>query len=108
MDVYKPLDVGRPHVPAPLRAAVRRARDGRGRAVQIDPIKLPLKPPEIKCLNLKCNRPLSSFGFNLRRYTVVGDIAYVVAEMTHTISVGSHGKCSPRHAMLPFPQENRV
>jgi len=40
-----------------------------GTAVQVDPIKPPLKAPGIKCLNLKFNTLLSTFGFNfnLRR-----------------------------------------
>ena len=42
-----------------------------GREVQVDPIKLMLKPPGTKPLKLKCDDPhsKSAFKFNLRRYT---------------------------------------
>ena len=45
----------------------------RGRAVQINPIKLKLTPPGSKRLKLKCDVLLSTFAFkiNLRRYHVV-------------------------------------
>jgi len=38
--------------------------------VQVDPIKPTLKAPGIKLLKLKCDKPLSKFGFkfNSRRY----------------------------------------
>ena len=41
----------------------------RGRAAQADPVKPALKPPGTERLKLKCDDPLSSFGFkfNLRR-----------------------------------------
>jgi hypothetical protein len=56
--------------------SVRRIRghgEHRGRAVQVDPIKLKLKPPGIKILKLKCVILLSTsaFKFNLRRYAAV-------------------------------------
>ena len=46
---------------------------GRGRAVQVDPIKPTLKAPGTKRLKLKCDEPLSNFAFNfnLRRYNLV-------------------------------------
>jgi hypothetical protein len=39
--------------------------------VQVDPIKLALKPPGIKRLKLQCGKLVSSFAFNfnLRRYS---------------------------------------
>ena len=42
-----------------------------GRAVQIDPIKPTLKPPETKRLKLNCDARLTKTGFkfNLRRYS---------------------------------------
>ena len=42
-----------------------------GRAVQVDPIKLNLKPPGSELLRLKCDDALSivAFNFNPRRYT---------------------------------------
>ena len=42
-------------------------------AVQVDPVKPKLKPPEIKRLKLKCYIRLSTpaFKFNLRRYSEV-------------------------------------
>jgi hypothetical protein len=42
-----------------------------GEAVQVDPIKPKLKPPGTERLKLKCDDPLSNFGFkfNLRCYT---------------------------------------
>jgi hypothetical protein len=42
----------------------------RGRAVQVDPMKPPLKAPGIKRLKLEHDEPLSSsgFNFNMRRY----------------------------------------
>jgi len=42
-----------------------------GRALQVDPIQPILIAPGTKRLNLKCDEPLSNFGFNfnLRRYT---------------------------------------
>ena len=42
----------------------------RGRPVQVDPIKLKLKPPVSKSLKLKYGKMLSNvaFKFNLRRY----------------------------------------
>jgi len=44
-----------------------------GRVVQVDPIKATLKPPGIKLLDLRHDKPLSdiAFKFNLRRYTMV-------------------------------------
>jgi hypothetical protein len=44
-----------------------------GKAVQVDPVKPMLKPPETKRLKPKCDGPLSNFAFefNLRRYTWV-------------------------------------
>ena len=51
--------------------AVRRVPDGvRGEAVQVDPIKPTLKPPETKYLKLTHHELLSAvaFKFNLRRY----------------------------------------
>ena len=53
---------------SPATAPARPPR--RGRAVQVDPIKPPLKAPGMKCLNLKYDILLSSFGikFNLRLY----------------------------------------
>ena len=49
------------------------ARCASGEAVQVDPIKTTLKPPETKRLKLKYDKLLSSFAFNfnLRRHTVV-------------------------------------
>jgi len=51
------------------REAVRRP----GRAVQVDPMKPMLKPPETKHLKLKYDVPSSNFAFkfNLRRYALV-------------------------------------
>ena len=42
-------------------------------AVQVDPMKLKLKPPVTKRLKLKCDMLLSAsaFKFNLRRYNQV-------------------------------------
>jgi len=42
-----------------------------GRAVQVDPIKPPLKPPGTWRLKLKYDEPLSNlaFNFNLRHYS---------------------------------------
>jgi hypothetical protein len=44
-----------------------------GTAVHVEPINPPVKAPRTKCLNLKYNTLLSTFGFNfnLRRYTKV-------------------------------------
>ena len=44
---------------------------GRGRAVQVDPIKPTLKPPGTERLKLKCDSQLSTFAFkfNSRRYS---------------------------------------
>jgi hypothetical protein len=44
-----------------------------GRAVQVDPIKPPLKAPGNKRLKLRCDIMLSNFAvkFKLRRYTTV-------------------------------------
>jgi len=46
-----------------------------GKAVQVDPMKPNLKPPETKHLNLKCDVELLlsklAFKFNLLRYTRV-------------------------------------
>jgi hypothetical protein len=44
-----------------------------GEAVQVDPIKPVLKPPETKRLILKYDEPLSNFAFkfNLRHYNLV-------------------------------------
>jgi ABC-type oligopeptide transport system ATPase subunit len=49
----------------------RSVRCAIGRAVQVDPIKLKLKPPGTKRLKLNCDVLLSTsaFEFNLRRYT---------------------------------------
>jgi hypothetical protein len=53
-----------------------RSGSSRGKPVQVDPIKPKLKPPGTKRLKLNCDEPLSSFAFkfNLRRYTVVGQV----------------------------------
>ena len=53
------------------RARDGTARAGRGKAVQVDPIKPKLKAPGAKRLKLKCDILLSifAFKFNLRRYT---------------------------------------
>jgi len=42
-----------------------------GKAVQVDPMKPPLKAPGTKRLKLRCDKLLSDFAFkfNLRRYT---------------------------------------
>ena len=42
-----------------------------GSAVQVEPMKPMLKPPETKRLKLRCGEPLSKFAFkfNLRRYS---------------------------------------
>jgi len=42
-----------------------------GEAVQVDPMKPKLKPPETEHMKLKCDMPLSNFAFNfnLHRYT---------------------------------------
>jgi hypothetical protein len=55
-----------------LSGQVRRQIPVRGRAVQVDPIKPSLKPPEIKRLKLNDDEPLPNFGFkfNLRRCSV--------------------------------------
>jgi len=52
-------------------APARRAHQ-RGRAVQVDPIKLTVKAPGTKHSKLKCVEPPSNaaFNFNLRRYSV--------------------------------------
>ena len=44
----------------------------RGKAVQVKPIKLSLKPPRTNRLKLKYDEPLSSFAFkiNVRHYSV--------------------------------------
>ena len=44
--------------------------------MQVDPIKLTLKAPVTKRLDVKCDEPLSSFrfNFNLRRYTEGGHL----------------------------------
>jgi len=59
-------------------------RGGRGRAVQVDPIKPALKAPGTKRLKLKCDVLLSTsaFKFNVRRYTaaVATAVAAAVAE----------------------------
>ena len=49
------------------------ARAGRGRAVQLDPMKVTVKAPGSKRLKLKCEELLSNvaFNFNLLRYTAV-------------------------------------
>ena len=41
--------------------------------MQVDPVKLNLKPPGSELLKLKCDDPLSpfAFSFNLRRYNEV-------------------------------------
>jgi hypothetical protein len=51
----------------------RRAGEGRGEAVQVDPMKINLKPPGTKRLKLQSDVLLSTsaFKFNLRRYTGV-------------------------------------
>ena len=58
-----------------VRTALREgeAAGRQGGAVQVEPMKSKLKAPGTKCLNLKCGKLLSSFGFkfNLRRYTKV-------------------------------------
>jgi hypothetical protein len=48
-----------------------------GMAVQVDPIKHPLKAPGTRRSKLKCDELLSSvaFDFNLRRYTKPCDLA---------------------------------
>jgi len=45
-------------------------REGRGRAVQVDPMKRVLKAPGTILLKLRYDEPLSNFAFefNLRRY----------------------------------------
>ena len=44
--------------------------------MQVDPVKLMLKPPGTQHLKLKCDILLSTFAFkfNLRRYTVGRDL----------------------------------
>ena len=53
----------------------RRRRWGRGRAVQVDPIKPTLKAPGTERLKLKHDVPPLNFAFNLklRRYTVASE-----------------------------------
>jgi hypothetical protein len=69
----------RPCGAADLTGAGRRQAGGpgRGRAVQVDPIKPKLKPPGTKRLKHKHDEPLSSFAFkfNLRRYNVAAGAA---------------------------------
>ena len=45
---------------------------GRGKVVQVDPIKPNLKPPGTRHLKVKCDTLISTFAFkfNLRRYNV--------------------------------------
>jgi len=68
VDECKPLAPG-----AGVPGAHLPPRAGRGRAVQVDPIKPKLKPPGTKRLKLTYGEPLSDFAFkfNLRRYDVV-------------------------------------
>ena len=56
------------------RARGLHRRGAPGKAVQVEPIKPMLKAPGTKCLNLKCDKLLSSFAFNfnLRRYSLAG------------------------------------
>jgi hypothetical protein len=63
----KPLHVGdRRRVRRAARRALRRSRGAlvHGEAVQVDPMKLNLKPPGTERLKLKCDDPLSIFAFN--------------------------------------------
>jgi len=67
----------------------------RGRAVQVDPIKLVLKAPgTIKRSKLECEEPLSNFAFNfnLRRHTAA-------LPSRPTVAVGPGRHCSPPHWM---------
>jgi len=54
-----------------------------GRAAQVDPIKPTLKAPGTKRLTLKCDDPLSSFGFNvnLRRYNKAAAQGHTTAQV---------------------------
>ena len=63
---------------------------GRGRAVQVDPIKPTLKAPGTKRLKLNYDKLLSSFAFNsnLCCYTEAGTRATAVAA-TATVGPGS-------------------
>jgi hypothetical protein len=65
-----------------LRAPHGGVRAGRGRAVQVDPIKPTLKAPGIKLLKLKCDKPLSNFAFkfNSRRYTEDAEAVIAVSK----------------------------
>jgi hypothetical protein len=73
-----------------------RAPPVQGRAVQVDPIKPKLKPPETEPLKLKCDVQLSTsaFKFNLRRHNEGHEVktAYHVREFdVHKLKqVGSH------------------
>ena len=88
-----------------------------GKAVQVDPVKPMLKPPETKRLKPKCDGPLSNFAFefNLRRYnegltmtsgTGAAAAAQEKAPMMHQ-PVGPGGLCSPR-PRLQFKSRTRV
>ena len=65
MDECKPLALGQGR---------RGSGRGRGKAVQVDPIKPKLQPFRTKRLNLNYDKLFSNFGFksNLRRYTRAG------------------------------------
>jgi hypothetical protein len=56
--------------------------------VQVDPIKLTLKAPEIKQLKLSSDEPPSNFAFkfNLRRYNEDRGAAYVLGRRRLTVS----------------------
>jgi hypothetical protein len=84
--------------------AVGRRRRARGRVVQVDPIKPPLKTPGIKRMNLNYNILLSGFGFkfNLRRYNVaaVVEVHPDVAAAGLVLTVRcDHPKAVPSHTV---------
>jgi hypothetical protein len=80
----------------PDEAGVHR---GRGRLVQVDPIKPTLKALGIKLLNLEYGKSISNFAFkfNVRRYTGV-DVS--PAKLLEHAAVGrtrTCSKCPPSH-----------
>ena len=74
MNECRPLHGGRRSAAGGAGARQRAdAARRHGKAVQVDPIKLMLKPPAFKRLKLKYDEPLSIFSFNfyVRCYTMV-------------------------------------
>jgi hypothetical protein len=77
----------------------------RGRAVQVDPIKITLKPPGNNRLKLKHDKLLSSFAFNfnLRRSTVVivnYSVLRLPAGVTLTCQAWQGLSCTTRCSLL--------